>query len=70
MYSLRAHCLFNTQKSDSSMLQGRWRGQEIRGKVPGPCYVVVRGNSAEFRGADTNEWYKVTFVLKGDSGPK
>ena len=52
------------------MLQRRWRGQEIRGKVPGPCYVVVRGNSAEFRGADTNEWYKATFTLKGDSDPK
>ena len=31
---------------------------------------MVSGNTLEFRGADTNEWYKGTFTLRKDQDPK
>ena len=57
-------------KSDSATLQGTWQGKEIGGKAEGACYLVVSGNNAEFRGADTNEWYKATFSLRADTNPR
>jgi len=57
-------------KSDSATLQGTWQGREIGGKTEGACYIVLSGNNAEFRGADTNEWYKGTFSLREDTNPQ
>jgi hypothetical protein len=54
-------------ESDSAALQGNWKGREIGGRVEGPCYLFVSGNTIEFRGADTNEWYKATFTLHGSA---
>jgi uncharacterized protein (TIGR03067 family) len=58
------------RKSDSASLQGAWQGKEIGGKTEGMCYIVVSGNNAEYRGADTNEWYKATFTLREDTSPR
>jgi uncharacterized protein (TIGR03067 family) len=58
------------RKSDSASLQGTWQGKEMGSKTEGVCYVVVSGDSAEFRGADTNEWYKATFTLREDTSPR
>jgi hypothetical protein len=58
------------RKSDSASLQGTWQGKEIGGKTQGFCFVVVSGDTAEFRGADTNEWYKATFTLREDTDRK
>jgi uncharacterized protein (TIGR03067 family) len=57
-------------KSDLATLQGTWQGKEIGSKTEGVCSIVVSGNNVEFRGADTNEWYKATFSLREDTDPK
>jgi len=56
--------------SDSTALQGTWKGQEIGGDSEGPCYLIISGQDFEFRGADTNEWYKGTFSLREDTNPR
>jgi hypothetical protein len=48
------------RKADTSTLQGRWIGKEAGGA--GACSLVVQGSSLEFRGTDTNEWYKATWT--------
>ena len=58
------------RKSDTAGLQGTWQGKEIGGKTEGACYIFVSSDTAEFRGADTNEWYKATFTLREDTNPK
>lgn len=57
-------------RSDSARLQGRWLGKEVRGKTEAVCHAVVIGDTAEFWGADTNEWYKATFTLREDTNPR
>jgi len=57
-------------KSDSEALQGTWKGQELGGDAEGDCYLIVSGKDFEFRGPDTNEWYKGTFTLREDAKPK
>ena len=57
-------------KSDSSVLQGTWKGQEAGRPGEGTCTLTVSGNSLEFRGANPNEWYKGTFTLREDQDPK
>jgi uncharacterized protein (TIGR03067 family) len=57
-------------KSDSVTLQGTWQGQEIGRPMEGTCRLVISGNALEFRGADTNEWYKGTFALREDTNPR
>ncbi len=56
-------------KSDSNPLQGTWKGEEIGGNAQGPCYLIISGQTLEFRGADTNEWYKGTFTLREETKP-
>jgi len=58
------------RRPDSITLQGTWKGQEIGGDLDGPCYLIVTGQDFEFRGADTNEWYKGTFTLREDANPR
>jgi len=53
-------------KSDS-IPQGKWRGKESGAE--GACSLVLQGSTLEFRGADTNEWYKATFSAY-DTTPK
>lgn len=57
-------------KSDSSALQGTWKGQEAGRFTAGTCCLIISGNTLEFRGANTNEWYKGTFTLREDQNPK
>jgi uncharacterized protein (TIGR03067 family) len=57
------------QKSDSTALQGTWKGQET-GRSDGMCSLTISGNKLEFRGADPREWYKGTFTLREDTNPK
>src|SRR5258707_14052445 len=57
-------------KSDTATLQGTWKGDEIGGNTKGTNYMIFTGKKFEFRGADTNEWYKGTFALKEDSKPR
>src|SRR5580765_1783378 len=57
------------RKSDLATLQGTWEGKEIGGKRS-DCHIVVAGNNAEFRTADTNEWLKVTFSLRENTNPR
>ena len=58
------------RKSDSAALQGTWKGQEMGRPTEGPCWLMISGNALEFRGADTNEWYKGTFTLREDANPR
>jgi uncharacterized protein (TIGR03067 family) len=57
-------------KSDTSILQGTWTGQETGRPAAGTCYLIISGNTLEFRGSSENEWYKGTFTLREDSNPK
>src|SRR5690349_17935506 len=59
-----------SQNSDSAVLQGTWKGNEIRSNAKGSASLVLSGANLEFRGADTNEWYKATFTLREDTNPK
>ena len=58
------------QKSDSVALQGKWKGREVAADSEGPCYLIISGRTLEFRGANTNEWYKGTFSLREDTNPR
>jgi uncharacterized protein (TIGR03067 family) len=55
---------------DTARLQGAWQGREIGGQRPGPCYILISGTNADYRGVDTNEWIKGTFSLREDKNPK
>jgi len=57
-------------KSDSDMLQGTWKGHELAGDTNGVVTMIITGKKFEFRGSDTNEWYKGTFTLKEDAKPR
>src|ERR1035437_7272679 len=59
-----------SHQSDSVALQGTWKGQEIGVNAKGSPSLVLSGANLEFRGADTNEWYKATFTLREDTNPK
>src|SRR5512138_1025185 len=56
---------FSAYASDSSALQGKWKGPEAGRPTEGACLLTVSGNTLEFRAADTNEWYKGTFTPRG-----
>jgi uncharacterized protein (TIGR03067 family) len=56
--------------SDSAALQGTWTGKELSADSDDPCRLLVSGQSFEFHGPDSNEWYKGTFTLREDSNPK
>lgn len=56
-------------KSDSTALQGTWKGEEVGEHKQGPCYLIIAGQTLEFRGADTNEWYKGNFTLREETKP-
>jgi uncharacterized protein (TIGR03067 family) len=57
-------------QSESSKLQGTWKGSEAGDGRPGECTLVVSENHMEFHAGNPNEWYKGTFVLRKDSDPK
>jgi uncharacterized protein (TIGR03067 family) len=65
-----APSLAANSKSDSTALQGTWKGKEIGGQIEGDCYLIIKGNELEYRGADPGEWYKGTFTLREDTNPK
>ena len=56
--------------TDSASLQGTWTGKEVGRETEGMCALHISGDVLEFRGADTNEWYKATFTLQEDKAPK
>ena len=58
------------QKPDSVVLQGTWSGQEIGVNTQGTLSLIVEGENLEFHGANPQEWYKGTFVLREDTTPK
>ncbi len=57
-------------KPDSVALQGKWSGGEIGVTVRGSSSLVFEGTNCEFHGANPQEWYKATFVLREDTTPK
>jgi uncharacterized protein (TIGR03067 family) len=56
--------------SDSATFQGTWTGKELSADSEDPCRLIVSGQSFEFHGPDSNEWYKGTFTLRENSNPK
>ena len=34
------------------------------------CRIVISGDTAEFRGADTNQWFTATFTVRPDTNPR
>jgi len=57
-------------KSDSAGIQGTWKGQEPARETQSACSLIASGNAFEFRRADSDEWYKGTFVLRQDANPR
>ena len=57
-------------KSDLAMLQKSWHGEEGRGVARSTNSLVLSGNNLEFHGANPQEWYKGTFILREDTTPK
>ncbi|HEY2081314.1 MAG TPA: hypothetical protein VGI88_00910 [Verrucomicrobiae bacterium] len=57
-------------KSDLTMLQKSWQGQERGGGAIQTNSLVLSGSSLEFHGANPQEWYKGTFTLREDTTPK
>ena len=54
----------------TAALQGKWKGKELGRDTDEACYLIVKGKSIEFRGANPNEWYKGTFSVKDEASPK
>ena len=66
------HGLDVVRLSDSSRMQGAWTGRELAAKPEGegPSHFTIAGDAFEFRGTNTNEWYKGTFTLRENANPK
>jgi RNA polymerase sigma factor (sigma-70 family) len=58
------------KNADIAALQGSWTGPEIGAANQGKAILIVTGTNLEFHGADTNEWYKASFVLHENLNPK
>jgi uncharacterized protein (TIGR03067 family) len=58
------------RKSDSAILQGTWKGQEVGITTEGESSIVISCNHLEFHRANPNEWYKGTYILREDVSPK
>lgn len=58
------------RKSDSARFQGMWKGDEVGASMKGGCRLTVSGAHWEFRGGDSNEWYRGDFSLREDANPK
>jgi len=58
------------EKSDAIVLQGTWSGQEVGGNPQGSPSITFDGTKLEFYGANPQEWYKATFILREDVTPK
>jgi uncharacterized protein (TIGR03067 family) len=59
-----------SQKSDSVVLNGTWSGEETGRRANGSASLLIDGSTLEFHGANTNEWYKAAFSIRGDTSPK
>jgi uncharacterized protein (TIGR03067 family) len=57
-------------KSDLTMLQGTWKGQEIGGNTEGSRYLIISGNTIEFQGANNDDWCRGTFTVREDTNPR
>jgi uncharacterized protein (TIGR03067 family) len=57
-------------KSDLATLQKSWHGEESGTTTKGTNSLVFSGNTLEFHGANSQEWYKGTFILHEDTTPK
>src|SRR5579872_542509 len=57
-------------KSDSTALQGTWKGHEIGDAANNACSVIFTGKNIEYKGTDTNDWAKGTFTMKEDATPR
>ncbi len=57
-------------KSDTTTLQGTWKGHEIGGDPNGTCSLIFSGTNIEYKGTDTNDWAKGTFTIKEDTTPR
>jgi uncharacterized protein (TIGR03067 family) len=68
MLAVAAGCS-TLRMSDSAILQGTWQASEIGGKRE-VCRIVISGDTAEFRGADANEWFKATFTVRPNTNPR
>lgn len=65
-----AGCSTPQKKNDMALLQGTWQGTESGHGSGGACTLTISGNTLDFRGADSSEWYKGTFTLREGTKPK
>jgi len=55
--------------SDSTGLQGTWKGQEIGSNAGDSRYFIFSGNRIEFQGANNDDWCRGTFTLRPETNP-
>jgi uncharacterized protein (TIGR03067 family) len=57
---------------DSVTVQGTWIGQDTGTTNIGAMIgsLVFQGTNVEFRGVNTNQWFKATFSLRENTKPK
>jgi uncharacterized protein (TIGR03067 family) len=56
-------------KAAKAGLEGRWTGYDVA-RPAEPCVVTINGNQLEYRGAQSNDWVRGTFVLNEAAQPK
>src|SRR5580698_7103242 len=63
------HSAEDKDKSDSTALQGNWKGHEIGDAANNACSLIITGKNIDYKGTDTNDWAKGTFTMKEDATP-
>lgn len=56
-------------KAAKAGLEGRWTGYDVA-RPAEQCVVTINGNQLEYRGAQSNDWVRGTFVLNEAAQPK
>jgi uncharacterized protein (TIGR03067 family) len=54
---------------DQQSVQGQWNGYKAK-RPDYKCTVKLTGNQFEYRGAETNDWSRGTFILRENVEPK
>jgi len=54
---------------DQQSVQGQWSGYNTK-RPDSKCTVKLTGNQFEYRGVETNDWSRGTFVLRENAEPK
>jgi uncharacterized protein (TIGR03067 family) len=57
-------------KSDTTRMQGSWKGEVLGAEPKASCYFRIAGNRFEFNDSTTNVWYRGNFTLREKTTPR